>query len=89
MGLIQLTGRDAYRQAGAALNLPLETNPDMAASPQHAAVIACWTWAAWKGCNAPADREDIPEWRRRINGGVNGLEDVKRRYWAALAALPS
>lgn len=85
MGLIQLTGRDAYRQAGRALDLPLEANPDLAAAPQHAAAIAAWTWAAWKGCNAPADAENILEWRKRINGGLNGLEDVKRRYWAALA----
>lgn len=86
--LIQLTGRDAYRRAGAALGLPLETDPELAVVPQNAALIAAWTWAAWKGCNAPADAENIIEWRRRINGGINGLEDVKRRYWAALAVSP-
>jgi putative chitinase len=85
-GLIQLTGRDAYRRAGAALGLPLEVTPAMAAEPQHAAAIAAWTWGAWKGCNPLADREDIEAWRRAINGGLNGLDDVRRRYRAALAA---
>lgn len=85
MGLVQLTGRDAYRRAGAALSLPLEAQPDMAAEPPHAAAIAAWTWGAWKSCNSLADREDIEAWRRAINGGVNGLEDVRRRYRAAMA----
>jgi putative chitinase len=84
-GLIQLTGRDAYRVATDALGLPILQQPDLAAQPNVAAEIACWTWAAWKGCNTAADRGEVETWRRLINGGLIGLSDVKTRYRAALS----
>ncbi|MBW6400759.1 glycoside hydrolase family 19 protein [Roseomonas sp. HJA6] len=83
-GLIQVTGRDGYRQAGAATGLPLEQQPDLAAQPNCAAAVACWAWASWKGCNPIADAGDVEGWRRAINGGLTGLDDVQRRYEAAL-----
>jgi putative chitinase len=83
-GLIQITGRDAYAKAGVALNLPLYEKPALAEDPNQAAEIAAWTWAAWKGCNALADAGEVEGWRRAINGGLNGLDDVRRRYKAAL-----
>lgn len=85
-GLVQITGRDAYRQAGRALGIPLEDEPDLATRVDHAAAIAAWVWGPWKGCNEPADRGAVEEWRRRINGGLNGLDDVRRRYERALSA---
>lgn len=85
-GLIQLTGRDAYRRAGAALSLDLEAKPELAAEEWAAALVAAWVWAAWKGCNDAADAGDVPKWRRLINGGLNGLADVRARYERALAA---
>jgi putative chitinase len=85
-GLIQLTGRDAYAKAGVALNLPLFEKPELAEEPNHAAEIAAWTWAAWKGCNQLADAGDVEGWRRAINGGLNGLDDCRARYEAALKA---
>jgi putative chitinase len=86
-GLIQSTGRDAYAQAGAATGLPLVQSPDLAIDPDNAAEIAAWVWAAWKGCNALADAGDVEGWRRAINGGTNGLDDVRQRYQAALAVI--
>jgi putative chitinase len=83
-GLIQLTGRDAYRVATDALGLPILQQPDLAAQMNVAAEIAAWTWAAWKGCNDLADRDNVAGWRQAINGGLNGLSDVKARYEAAL-----
>lgn len=83
-GLIQLTGRDAYSIAADATGLPLVASPERAAEPGVAVEVACWVWGAWKGCNGPADAGDIETWRRRINGGLIGLEDVRRRYAAAL-----
>lgn len=85
-GLIQITGRGNYRAAGSALGLPLLSDPDLAARPQHAAAIAAWWWAT-HGCNALADAGDVEAWRRRVNGGLIGLADVRRRYDAALAAI--
>ena len=83
-GLIQLTGRDAYRMATDALGLPLLQQPEIAAQMNVAAEVAAWTWAAWKGCNPMADRGDVKAWRRAINGGLIGLDDVEQRYEAAL-----
>lgn len=83
-GLIQITGRDAYSLAGDACGLPLVQHPDLAAQPNCAGAVACWVWAEWKGCNGLADAGDIEGWRRAINGGLIGLEDVRRRYAAAL-----
>jgi putative chitinase len=83
-GLIQLTGRDAYRVATDALGLPILQQPDLAAQPNVAAEVAAWTWAAWKGCNPMAEAGDVIGWRRAINGGLNGLDDVRQRYEAAL-----
>lgn len=85
-GLIQITGRDGYARAGEATGLPLMANPAMAADMKPAAEIAAWVWGTWKGCNEMADRGDVEAWRRAINGGLNGIDDVKRLYAAALAA---
>src|SRR5688572_27900908 len=35
-GLLQITGRDHYARVGRALGIPLETQPSMAISPDHA-----------------------------------------------------
>lgn len=43
-GFIQLTGRDNYRMAGEALNLPLLKHPELAEKPAVAAKIAVWYW---------------------------------------------
>lgn len=83
-GLIQITGRDAYSIAADATGLPLVASPDLAMDPENAAEIAAWVWGPWKGCNPLADAGDVEGWRRRINGGVIGIEDVRRRYAAAL-----
>ena len=84
-GLIHLTGRDNYRRAGEALALDLEERPDQAAEWGVAAEIAAWFWAE-NGCNALADLGDVEGWRRRVNGGLIGLEDVRKRYEAAVRA---
>ncbi len=83
-GLIGLTGMDAYRRAAEALGLPLVQQPDLASQPNVAAEIAGWTWADWKKCNPLADRGDVKAWREAINGGLIGLDDVRKRYEAAL-----
>jgi predicted chitinase len=43
-GYIQLTGRDNYTRAGAALGLPLAQQPELAARPDVAAKVAVWYW---------------------------------------------
>ena len=71
-GLIQLTGRLNYRAFGRAIGLDLISDPDIAAQPSTAVLIALEYWKE-NGLNAYADRRDIQGITRRINGATNGL----------------
>lgn len=73
-GIFQLTGRANYRAYGALLGLDLENNPELAADPEISVRVACEYWKH-KGLNGWADRDDLNEITRRINGGYNGLSD--------------
>jgi putative chitinase len=88
-GLIQLTGRANYREMGATLGLPLEDEPERAAEPLLSLRIACEYWKS-RNINDPADADDLLEVTRRVNGGLNGLEERReflRRAKTALAAI--
>ncbi|RMF33730.1 MAG: peptidoglycan-binding protein [Alphaproteobacteria bacterium] len=88
-GLIQLTGRFNYRKIGEALGLPLEDEPELAAEPLTSLKIACEYWKS-RSINDPADRDDLLEVTRRVNGGLRGLEDRRnylRRAKTELAAI--
>lgn len=85
-GIIQLTGRANYRQAGKDLGLPLETSPHLAANPETSVLIALWYWKT-RGLSKYANRDDIRTITKRINGGLNGFSGRKmyfRRAWATL-----
>ncbi|NBD09631.1 glycoside hydrolase family 19 protein [Corallococcus silvisoli] len=73
-GPIQLTGRANYRAAGAALGLPLEDKPELAALPAHGFRVAGWYWQS-RHLNALADVADFVGVTRAINGGTNGLDN--------------
>jgi len=85
-GLIQLTGRDNYRNCGDALGLALITNPELLAMPRGAALSAGWFWGK-KGLNALADIKDFETMTKRINGGLLGLEDRIAKINKALEIL--
>lgn len=70
-GLIQLTGRDNYRSAGAALGLPLEDQPELLEQAEHAAQSAAWWWAK-HGLNELADAGRIQDIGSVINTGQPG-----------------
>jgi putative chitinase len=84
-GLIQLTGRANYRAAGRRLGLPLEDEPDLAAEPANAVLIACDYWGSRK-INRQADRDDLEGVTMAINGGANGLDD-RRKYTGRAKAI--
>jgi len=87
-GPIQLTGRANYRISGHALDLDLEGNPQLASKPENGFRIAALFWKR-KGLNDLADlltlgpskddqkRDRITVGRitRKINGGLNGIDD--------------
>ena len=81
-GIIQLTGRYNYGAAGDALGIDLLSRPEVAAEPSTAARVAAWYWRT-RNCNEGSDRLDLEAVTRRINGGLNGLEDRRRYYETA------
>ncbi|HVJ33361.1 MAG TPA: glycoside hydrolase family 19 protein [Terriglobia bacterium] len=87
-GLIQLTGRNNYRAYGKACGRDLESDPNLVSTdPYLAADVAGWFWAGHQ-LNDWADRDDLSEITRRINGGLNGLADraelLARAKWLLL-----
>jgi len=82
-GLIQVTGKDNYRDAGEALGLPLLEEPELLEEPVRAAAAAGWYWN-FHDLNRYAG--DVEECTRIINGGRNGIDDRRRLYGLALAA---
>jgi putative chitinase len=85
-GLLQLTGRANYAEYGKALGVDLENNPTMAAEPALSLRIACEYWKRRK-LNADCDRDDIRATTRKINGGLNDLEDRSNYIRKAKEAL--
>ena len=78
-GLPQLTGRDNYAAAGKALGLDLLSNPDLLLQPDISALAAAWFWSN-AGCNVLADGGKFEAVTRKINGGLNGLDDRLARF---------
>lgn len=86
-GLLQITGRANYDEAGRALGLALLQEPDRLLEPVNAARSAAWFWQT-RGLNALADDRsdddddgDFVSITKIINGGTTGLSE-RRRYWA-------
>jgi len=71
-GLIQLTGRDNYKNCGQAIAEDLINNPDLLAQPEGAALSAAWFFNK-HGLNQLADIGDFVLMSKRINGGDLGL----------------
>jgi predicted chitinase len=85
-GPIQLTGRANYQKAGAALGLPLEQSPELAAQLHVGFRVAGWFWQS-KGLNAYADAPNFDAITLRINGGYNGKAERDAYYARALKVL--
>jgi predicted chitinase len=86
-GIFMLTGRANYAAYGKKIGVDLVANPKLASSPTVSVRIACEYWKA-RGLNAWADRDDIVQITRIVNGGQNGLADRKAYYARAVAAIP-
>lgn len=87
-GLIQVTGHDNYKRCGEALGLNLLAHPELLERPEHAADSAGWFWHQ-AGLNSLADKGPaaFEAITRRINGGLNGLEDRLAIYRRAEQVL--
>lgn len=83
-GLIQLTGKDSYREATKILRQTSPQCPDFVQDPDEV-IGAAWCLdvaaAEWKskGCNELADQDQLRAITRKINGGEIGL--ASRQEW--------
>lgn len=85
-GPIQITGRANYKKYGDLLGVDLVGNPDLASTPQFAFSTAGLFWKM-NGLNELADVQDFITITRRINGGLNGLQDRQKYYAIAKNVL--
>lgn len=81
-GFIQLTGRDNFKRRGEKLGINLVGDPDQVRRPDTGFKVATSFWGAISA-NRSADADNLPETRRLINGGRNGLEEAG--IWLARA----
>lgn len=86
-GLIQLTGRANYRAAGERHGHDYESQPDLVAGRDHAALTAAGFWVA-NGCNVLADHGRIDDITKRVNGRrMLGARERRELTGAVLRAL--
>ncbi len=78
-GLIQLTGKTNYENYGKAIGVDLVNNPELAADPKYALLIALKYWQDNK-LNELADKEDIAAITKKIQGGRGNLIERKVYY---------
>ena len=83
-GLIQITGRDNYRDCSAGVKTDLLLVPQLLEHDEYAARSAAWFYAS-RGCLMHSG--DITAVTKIINGGTNGLDDRKSRYEKAKSVL--
>lgn len=85
-GVIQLTGRENYERCGKALGVDLISQPNLLVDPMYACLSAGWFWNK-AGLNTLADAGDLDTMTKRINGGLNGIDDRKAKIAKALSIL--
>jgi putative chitinase len=90
-GIIQLTGRTNYTNYGQKLGVDLVNKPELAADPIVATQVACLYWTE-RRINVSADADDVSAVTRRINGGLNGIDDrimklkIAKSIWVGAVA---
>lgn len=85
-GLIQVTGKYNYEACSQALNHDFVEVPTDLAMPRWAALSAAWYWGS-RNLNRYADSGEFELLTKKINGGLHGLDDRRRRWARAKAAL--
>lgn len=86
MGLKQLTGKDNHKRCGDALGVDFVSNPELLLEPKWAAMSAGWFWSANK-LDIFADNDDLEGQTKKVNGGLIGIDDRKKRYKDCLASM--
>jgi putative chitinase len=87
-GLIQLTGKNNYVAYSMACDNEALQHPEIVEQPKYAAESAGWFWSVNR-LNQLADAQDITGMCRRINGGLNGLDDRQMKYSQVMSYFES
>jgi putative chitinase len=91
-GYVHLTGKYNYRDATKFLNkngmpsVNLVKNPDLAANPEIAAIIAVWWWET-RTQRKVDNWADVKKVTSTINPSLNGLEDRQNKFKQYLVAM--
>lgn len=80
-GILQITGKDNYRNCSKGLygDERLIQTPELLVGYDGAVGSACWFWNS-RNLNYDSDKRDIVGATKKINGGINGLDDRKIKY---------
>lgn len=78
-GYIQLTGKDNYKQFGNAIGKKLPEVSVYLTTTEGAVCSALWYWKT-RSLNIYADKNEITNQRKKINGGTHGLDEVIKMY---------
>ena len=84
-GFLQITGRWNYREAGKALGLPLETQPELLNRPEIAAKVSIWFWNTVVKPNVN-NFKDVAHVTKKINPGLSGLDDRIQKFQELMKA---
>ena len=82
-GLIQLTGKNNYTIFAESLEMDVKDVPEYLETFEGAVQSACFFWET-NNLNVLADKGDILNMTKKINGGTIGLEDRIKHYNHAL-----
>lgn len=78
-GPMQLTGKDNMAAFSAASGIDCVNHPELLQQPDAGAMSAGWFWGT-RHLNGLADVGDVVGMTKRVNGGLNGLDDRQMRY---------
>lgn len=84
-GLIQLTGRANYTAISKALGVDFVSTPSLLEKPEYSTLAAGWFWDRAK-LNVLADKDDFKGITKKINGGLNGIDD-RMKHWDRIKSV--
>lgn len=82
-GIIQITGKFNYRSLEYDTGLEVVENPDLLLEVKNAVVSAFWYWDK----HDLAKYSDIEIVTKKINGGLNGIDERKKLYTMLIGEL--
>lgn len=82
-----MTGKQNYQDYSKAFDVDVVASPDLISEdPAHCVGTAGWFWDS-HALNQYADQDDIKTITRKINGGLNGLDNRTQRLEQAKSVL--